>query len=297
MQINPSFELFHLLSHPKITRKKAQSYLLTDPSLERLLTLHWQDLSQSLHFETSTAKSVYELLRNRHYRQLSARQYSILQPITIYDADYPQTLASIPDPPLILYARGDRKLLQGNHLSVIGSRKPSPTAKNKINVLLPPLIEQSVTIVSGLAYGIDGMSHQLTLDQKGKTIAVLAFGFNHIYPKRHTSLYRTIERNGLLLTEYPPDVKPERWQFPERNRIISGLSQATLIIEATEHSGTMITADQALEQGKDVFVVPDSIFLPEAKGCLKLLQEGAIPITQPQDLLDWWKKSVPNSLK
>lgn len=110
-------------------------------------------------------------------------------------------------------------------------------------------------------------------------------------------MYRTIERNGLLLTEYPPDVKPERWQFPERNRIISGLSQATLIIEATEHSGTMITADQALEQGKDVFVVPDSIFLPEAKGCLKLLQEGAIPITQPQDLLDWWKKSVPNSLK
>lgn len=86
-------------------------------------------------------------------------------------------------------------------------------------------------------------------------------------------MYRTIERNGLLLTEYPPDVKPERWQFPERNRIISGLSQATLIIEATEHSGTMITADQALEQGKDVFVVPDSIFLPEAKGCLKLLQE------------------------
>lgn len=170
MQINPSFELFHLLSHPKITRKKAQSYLLTDPSLERLLTLHWQDLSQSLHLETSTAKSVYELLRNRHYRQLSARQYSILQPITIYDADYPQTLASIPDPPLILYARGDRKLLQGNHLSVIGSRKPSPTAKNKINVLLPPLIEQSVTIVSGLAYGIDGMSHQLTLDQKEKPL-------------------------------------------------------------------------------------------------------------------------------
>lgn len=262
-----------------------------------MLTLHWQDLQSITYLETSTAKSVYELLRNRHYRQLSARQYSILQPITIYDADYPQTLASIPDPPLILYARGDRKLLQGNHLSVIGSRKPSPTAKNKINVLLPPLIEQSVTIVSGLAYGIDGMSHQLTLDQKGKTIAVLAFGFNHIYPKRHTSLYRTIERNGLLLTEYPPDVKPERWQFPERNRIISGLSQATLIIEATEHSGTMITADQALEQGKDVFVVPDSIFLPEAKGCLKLLQEGAIPITQPQDLLDWWKKSVPNSLK
>ncbi|MBR7552876.1 DNA-processing protein DprA [Allobacillus sp. GCM10007491] len=290
MQINPSFELYHLLSHPKITRKKVQNYLLTDPSLERLHTLHWKDLIQLLQLTTHEAKSLYEHFRNRPQRQRSARQYSMLRPITIYDTDYPHSLATIPDPPLILYARGNRSLLRGIHLSVIGSRKPSSTAKNKINLLLPPLIEKSVTIVSGLAYGIDGMSHQLTLNQQGKTIAVLAFGFNHIYPKAHTSLYRAIERNGLLLTEYPPDVKPNRWQFPERNRIISGLSQATLIIEATKRSGTMITADQALEQGKDVFVVPDSIFLPEAEGCLKLLQEGAIPITSPQDLMDWWNK-------
>ncbi|MFC0014335.1 MULTISPECIES: DNA-processing protein DprA [Allobacillus] len=290
MQINPSFELFHLLSHPKITRKKVQNYLLTDPSLERLHSLHWRDLIQPLQLTSSEAQSLYEHFQNRLQRQRSARQFNLLRPITIYDPNYPHSLATIPDPPLILYARGNRELLCGNHLSVIGSRKPSPSAKNKINLLLPPLIKQSVTIVSGLAYGIDGMSHQLTLDQQGKTIAVLAFGFNHIYPKAHTALYRTIERHGLLLTEYPPDMKPNRWHFPERNRIISGLSRATLIIEATKRSGTMITADQALEQGKDVFVVPDSIFLPEAEGCLKLLQEGAIPITNPQDLLDWWNK-------
>ncbi len=288
MSIHSSLELFHLMSFPKMTRKKVQNYLLIDPQLTRIRQLEGNELSRYFSLPLPIAKSLQQYLSHTPMRKHHENRFFSLNPLTIYDEDYPTSLASIPDPPLILYTRGNRELLKHHLLSVIGSRKPSPNAKKKIDFLLPPLIHHDISIVSGLAYGIDSMSHRITLEEKGKTIAVLAFGFNHIYPASHVGLYQAIEKEGLLVTEYPPETKPQRWQFPERNRIISGLSQATLIIEAAIKSGTMITADQALEQGKEVFVVPDSIFLPEAAGCLKLLQEGATPVAKPEDLLNSW---------
>lgn len=209
--------------------------------------------------------------------------------ITLIDESYPDMLKRIKDPPLVLYVLGNSQLLaQQPMISVIGSRKPTQTAWNKVAHIVPPLVDQKWTIVSGMAKGIDSYAHQLTLQRNGKTIAVLGGGFQHIYPKEHASLFYAISQNGLVVSEYPPYMRPQRFHFPERNRIISGLSFGTLVIEANERSGTMITVDQALDQGREVYAVPGSIFDGQTKGCHQLIQEGAKLVQHADDIIvDW----------
>ncbi|PKR78609.1 DNA-protecting protein DprA [Halalkalibacillus sediminis] len=283
---SPSFELFHLMQSHLITRRKVQYLLLKDPNLEQLLKLKEKHLQHYFKLNSHHAIQLYKYIHDPHNRARNSLLYKEWKPITIYDDDFPQSLSQIPDPPLILYCIGDLSLLNSQMISVIGSRKPSQEASKKIEALLPSLIKHPLTIVSGLAYGIDAMAHQITLRQSGKTIAVLGYGYDHCYPSSHISLQEKIKNKGLILSEYPPNIRPQKWHFPERNRLISGLSKATLIIEATERSGTMITADQSLEQGKDIFVVPDSIFLKQSQGCIKLLKEGAIPITSGEEIIN-----------
>ncbi len=212
------------------------------------------------------------------------------QVITIVDEVYPTVLKTIKDPPLVLYTLGDLSLLSYlPALSVIGTRNPSREAKLKMNRIVKPLIEQDWLIVSGMAIGIDSFAHLLSLGNKGKTIAVLGGGFNHIYPRQNIALFRKIAEQGLLLTEYPPDTAPEKYHFPERNRIISGLSFGTLVIEATRRSGTMITVDQALDQGREVYAVPGSPLLPQTEGCHQMIQDGAKLVHVSADISDDWE--------
>ncbi|MGM8214456.1 DNA-processing protein DprA [Bacillaceae bacterium W0354] len=269
-----------------MNRKKLQNYLKIDEELIYIKDLDPEALQKAFHLTSQLATNFYNYIHNDVFRSNYFTLFNKLTPLTIFDSHFPEELRQIPDPPLILYWKGNLNLLNSNKVAVIGSRKPSKFASQKIKTLITPLIENNITIVSGLAYGIDAMSHQITLDYGGNTIAILGFGYNHIYPFENISLYQLIAENGLILSEYPPDSRPKKWYFPERNRLISGLSKAILIIEATEKSGTMITADQALEQGKEVFAVPDSIFLKEAKGCLKLIQEGATPVINPNEFLE-----------
>ncbi|MEH7382510.1 DNA-processing protein DprA [Bacillus sp. JJ1533] len=206
--------------------------------------------------------------------------------ITIIDQEYPRLLKQIYDPPWVLYTSGDKSLLNCEKLlSVVGSRTPTATSKRSMAKVLVPLIKQNWVLVSGLARGIDTMAHRLAIDHNGKTIAVIAGGLQYIYPLENKDLATTITHNHILISEYPPFTKPEKWQFPMRNRIISGLTQGTLVVEAKERSGSLITADQALNQGREVFAIPGSILELSCVGTNKLIQSGAKLVLNSEDIL------------
>lgn len=204
--------------------------------------------------------------------------------VTLVDPDYPLLLKTIPDPPLVLFYKGNPSLLtHSKRLSVVGTRNPTDEGVKILCKVLQPLIEQKWTIVSGLAVGIDGCAHTLALNSH--TIAVLGSGFNHMYPKENQTLFQKIISHHLAISEYPLNQRPQKWFFPERNRLISGLSPATLVVEAKEKSGSLITADQALEQGREVFALPGSLLNPNAQGTNSLIKQGATLILSPEDLL------------
>ncbi len=202
------------------------------------------------------------------------------------DSAYPPMLREIPRPPSILYGIGDISLLSSPQLAIVGTRKPTTTGQNNAKHFAYHLANLGLTITSGLAIGIDGISHEGALQAGGKTIAVLGSGLNCIYPARHLTLAQRIAEQGLLLSEFPPDTAPLASHFPQRNRIISGLSFATLVIEAALKSGSLITAHFAAEQGREVFALPGSIHNPQARGCHALIREGARLIETVQDIVE-----------
>lgn len=248
-----------------------------------------EQLHQSFHLRKKAAFSLFHGLRDPALKERLLQVVKRYRFITILDKAYPDTLRRIPDAPLVLFYIGDLALLQEKKsLSVIGSRKPSQEAFPKLEYVLTPLLKEDWVIVSGMARGIDGYAHQLTLAHQGKTIAVLGSGFEYIYPKEHIPLFNEISAAGLIVSEYPPFTRPAKHHFPERNRIISGLSFGTLVIEAMERSGTMITVDQALEQGKEIFAVPGSPLIPQTRGCHLLIQDGAKLTQHANDIREEW---------
>jgi DNA processing protein len=207
--------------------------------------------------------------------------------ITLADKDYPRLLREIIDPPLVLHVRGKRELLARHSVAVVGSRRASPYAINAAKAITAPLASDAkLVVVSGLARGIDGAAHEAALDAGGTTIAVLGTGIDLIYPKSHARLFRRIEAEGLIVTELAPGTPPLAANFPTRNRIISGLSLGTVIVEATSRSGSLITARTAAEQGREVFAVPGSIFSAGSEGTHRLIQYGAKLVHDVNDVLD-----------
>lgn len=200
---------------------------------------------------------------------------------------YPEKLKNISSPPKQLFCLGNLELLSKKSIAIIGSRNYSDYGKRVTFDFSFGLAKNDVCIVSGLARGIDSFAHKAALEMKGKTIAVLGSGLDVIYPKENTQLYHDIIANdGLIISEYPLGTKPEKQHFPARNRIISGLSDGVLVIEARKNSGTNITVDFALEQGKDVFVIPGNIYSKTSDGTNFLIKEGAIPVTSYEDVLE-----------
>ena len=191
---------------------------------------------------------------------------------------YPKELLNLLDSPSVLYIKGDVSLLNLKKIAIIGSRNATNYTKRVLSYIVPPLVEAQYVIVSGFAKGADTMAHEQTIAIGGKTIAVLGSGFGHIYPKTNKSLFEYMSNSHCLVTEYPPYMEPKKWHFPMRNRIISGLSKALVVTEAAERSGTLITTEHALDNGKDVFVVPGPIDSEQSKGTNLLLKDGAIPI-------------------
>lgn len=199
---------------------------------------------------------------------------------------YPPLLKEIPDPPLVIYLQGQLSALTKPTLAMVGSRKPSITGSENARQFAKELSAYGITIVSGLALGIDACAHLGCLDASGQTIAVMGTGIDCIYPASHRSLASQITQNGLLISEFPLKSPPTAGHFPRRNRIISGLSLCTLVVEAALKSGSLITARMACEQNRDVLAIPGSIHNPLAHGCHHLLQQGAKLVSCVKDVLD-----------
>ncbi|PIZ04582.1 MAG: DNA-protecting protein DprA [Gammaproteobacteria bacterium CG_4_10_14_0_8_um_filter_38_16] len=206
--------------------------------------------------------------------------------ISFLDARYPTLLKEIAVAPLVLYAQGDITTLNHPQIALVGSRNPSYTGLELANEFAHALTQAGLHITSGLALGIDAASHKGAIQAKGKTIAVLGSGLLQLYPKQNRLLAEKISENGCVISELPLNMKPLRENFPRRNRIISGLSLGTLVVEAALKSGSLITAKYALEQNRDVFAIPGSLRNPTSKGCLTLIQEGAKCVIQPEDILN-----------
>ncbi|MBX7382337.1 DNA-processing protein DprA [Clostridium chauvoei] len=203
--------------------------------------------------------------------------------ITINSKDYPRELLFIEEPPYILFYKGDLSLLKNRRVAIVGARQCTCYGKEVAKAISVELTKNLITIVSGLASGIDAIAHKETLNY-GKTIAVLGCGIDVVYPKSNSRLYKDVEKNGLILSEFLPGTKPFSYNFPRRNRIISGLSEAIIVIEASLKSGSLITVSFALEQGKDVMAVPGSVLQKYSLGCNKLIRDGAIVFTELEDL-------------
>lgn len=202
------------------------------------------------------------------------------------DPRYPQRLREIYDYPPILYLRGNPLTQDEPCLSVVGTRRPSNYGRQVAEEIVRDLAQCKVTIISGLARGIDSIAHRSTLDVQGKTVAVLASGLDSIYPPENTKLARAIMEQGTLVSEYPLGIRPKPEYFPMRNRIMSGLSLGVLVIEAGQKSGALITALQALEQDREVFAIPGSILSTVSKGTNKLIQQGAKLVCNFNDILE-----------
>ncbi|MFO7705937.1 MAG: DNA-processing protein DprA [Halopseudomonas sp.] len=201
--------------------------------------------------------------------------------------DYPALLREIADPPLLLYLRGNPRLLHDPQLAMVGTRHPGPHGAATARAFARSFTASGLLVTSGMALGIDGACHQGALDAGGQTIAVWGTGLDNCYPRRHQALAaQIVEQGGLLVSEQPPDAVAQPGQFPQRNRIISGLSLGTLVVEASLNSGSLITARLALEQNREVFAMPGSIHNTQAKGCHQLLRQGAHLVETVQDVLD-----------
>ena len=209
-----------------------------------------------------------------------------VQTVTWHDPTYPPRLAEITDAPPVLYIRGEISPEDERSVAVVGTRKATAYGRETATAITTDLARNGVTIVSGLARGIDAVAHRATLDAGGRTIAVLGNGLDSIYPPEHASLARSVEEHGAVVSEYPLGVRPDARHFPRRNRLMSGMTLGTLVIEAGEISGALWTVRHALEQNRGVFCVPGSIFSPLSRGTNMLIQDGAKLVLSFQDVLE-----------
>lgn len=206
--------------------------------------------------------------------------------VTLIDSEYPALLAEIPAPPPVLYVRGVLLPEDRVAVAIVGTRRMTSYGREMAERIAQGLAQAGVTVVSGLALGIDGVAHRAAVEAGGRTIAVMGCGVNVPYPASHRQLAEQIAGQGALLSDYPPDRKPDAANFPARNRIISGLTLGTVVIEAPERSGALITVNFAADQGRDVFIVPGSVLSQASAGCHRLLRDGARLVRSADDILE-----------
>lgn len=292
MTHTPSERLLHLHAAPFITWHRLRTLYYIDSSFSSVYTFSPDRLQEALKLSFSQALGLYKYIQHTAPHQTAAHYTSrTIQTVTCLDQAYPERLLSAYDPPWVLYFLGDKELFYSSKmLAVVGSRTPTAYGEAVIAQFMPKLTKDNITVISGLAAGVDGAAHKECIANGGRTIAVLGSGFEHIYPKQHVELARQIKSGHLLVSEYPPAVPPQKWQFPMRNRIISALSDAVFVVEAKQRSGSLITAYQGLEQGKDIKALPGSILSKESAGTNQLIADGAEPVLKYEDLMaSGWK--------
>lgn len=275
------------LNHmPGFGPKTVQKLLVKWPKLQDLFALSAPELAGHGFSERfiSILKKFDPKVVESDYTWLEQQENRFI--LTLEDLRYPALLKEIYDPPPVLYAEGELSCLNSPCLAIVGTRKPTVSGLDIAKEFSATLSLHGLTIVSGLAKGIDAAAHQGCLNKRGRTIAVLGTGIDKIYPRNHAFLAESIKENGLLLSEFPRTCPPMARHFPRRNRIISGVSSAVLVVESAVPSGSLLTARLALEQNREVMAIPGSIRNPMAAGCHSLLQQGAKVVTRPQDVLD-----------
>jgi DNA processing protein len=220
------------------------------------------------------------------YREIEKAQQLGIKIITLSDKDYPEPLKQIYDPPPVLYVKGKNLSFNNNSIAIVGARKASTYGRNVAMSFAKELASMEVNIVSGMARGIDSFAHKGAIDAGGPTAAVFGCGIDIVYPPENKNLMERIFECGCIISSFPLGTPPLSANFPARNRIISGLSLGTIVIEAAEKSGSLITADFSLEQGREVFAVPGNIFSPYSRGTHKLIKQGAKLVESIDDVLD-----------
>lgn len=220
-------------------------------------------------------------------KELERAQRKGIEILFFKDPNFPLELKQIPYPPLFIYVKGT--IPSNPRFAIVGSRKPTAYGKEVASLFARELSTHGFAILSGLARGIDTIAHSVTIEAGGKTVAILGSGLDIIYPgENHSLANKIITSGGAIISEFPLGTKPRRENFPRRNRLISGLSQGVLVVEAGERSGTLLTARWAQEQGKDIFAIPGNIFSDQSKGTHLLIKEGAIPVTNPREILEFY---------
>lgn len=242
---------------------------------------------EKLNIRSKTKKIILEKREKIDLKEnmkiLDSNQIKLL---IIDDSNYPALLKEIYDPPMLLYYKGNLDWQKALFFGVVGTRKITAYGKRAIEEIVSQLAVLGLTIVSGMAKGGDAKAHQTAIEAGGTTVGVLGSGLNCIYPSENKNLSQQIIQHGALISEFPPDMQPLKQNFPMRNRIISGLSLGLLVVEASEKSGTLITANCALEQNREVFALPGSIFNPYSKGPAKLIKMGAKLVLNIDDILE-----------
>jgi DNA processing protein len=271
-----------------MANRKILHLLQLDPTLQCLSHISSHELHRLIHIPLPLASTILQQIQRMNVPRL-IEDYAKrnIRLITILDPLYPSYLKHISNAPAVLFCKGNVSLLQHKrNISVVGARKATEYGIKLVSSFIRPLVREKWLIVSGLAKGIDSLAHKAAIEENGKTIAVIAGGFNHIYPKEHQQLSDIITKQHLLISIYPPERRPEKWMFPERNQIISGLSLGTFVVQAAKKSGSLITAQYALEEGREVFTVPASIFAEEFAGNINLIRDGATIISSYKDIVN-----------
>jgi DNA processing protein len=250
----------------------------------------WQAPADALANAGLPAKAIENLLNLRNQdvltRSWNMAQNSGVRVVTWEDEDYPRLLKEIDQAPPVLYIRGEMNVQDELAIAIVGTRRVTSYGRQVAEEVAIFLAHNGITVVSGLARGIDAVAHEAAIKAGGRTLAILGSGVDRIYPPEHERLAKTVTEHGALISDYALNTPPDAANFPPRNRIISGLSLGVVVVEAGDESGALITANFAAEQGREVFAVPGNITAPLSKGTNRLIRDGAHPLLKPQDILD-----------
>ena len=274
-----------LLQAPGIGARSAAELLRHFGSISKVFSAGNQDL-QALGISAEARRAMRTPDSDTLKRSLEWIGHEQNHFLALDDEAYPALLKAIPDPPMLLFIRGNKDCLGLPQLAMVGSRNPTPAGLDTARMFARHLSVSGLAITSGLALGIDSASHRGALDAGGVTIAVCGCGLDRVYPAGQESLAESICQSGALVSEFPPGTPPSRKNFPQRNRIVSGLSVGTLVVEAARASGSLITARHAAEQGREVFAVPGSIHSPQSRGCHQLIRQGAKLVESAADIFE-----------
>ena len=270
----------------KLGSRRKQKLLKKYKTPEKIYQLTKEELEKIDGIGERIAENILDSnVRKRVDLHIKYMEKNHIEIVSINEKEYPENLKQIYDPPISLYIRGNKEILNQKNMAIVGCRNCSEYGKKATKYFAYQLAKDKFNIVSGLARGVDSYAHLATLCAKGKTIAVLGNGLDQIYPKENISLANEILKNGgAIISEYPLGTKPEKMNFPARNRIISGMSNGVIVVEAKEKSGSLITADFALEQGREVYAVPGNINSVNSVGTNFLIKQGAKIVTHYSDI-------------